>query len=132
MDKLNFYLKKIQEDNLQEIEPASMAVITGAFYAASILNLAFNTYKKYFTKAARRCKDLPSKEKALCMLNAKIEGKKAELANIKGGISKCSKVKKEPKKCVEKLKKKSQKVLKNIQFLQNRLKELGKQKYKGD
>ena len=132
MNQVDIYLNVIQEDELQEIEPATMAIITGVFYAASILNLGFKTYKTYFSKAARKCKDLPPQEKSLCMLNAKLIGRRAELAKIQGGLSKCSKVKKGPEKCVAKLRAKMEKSKQQIQFLQQRAKQLGKQKYKGD
>jgi len=132
MENLDFYLDVIQEDELQEIEPVTMAIITGVFYAASILNIGVKTYKTYFTKAARRCKDLSAKEKALCMLNAKLIGRRAELAKIQGGLTKCGKVKKDPEKCVLKLRNKMQKSKEQITFLQQRAKQLGKQQYKGD
>jgi len=133
MKELDAYLNVLQEDNLQEVEPIStMAIITGIFYAASILNISTKVYKTYFTKAARRCKDLSTKEKAMCMLNAKLLGRKAELAKVQGGLGKCSKVKKGPEKCVLKLKGKLQKVQQQIKFLQDRMKQLGQQQYKGD
>jgi hypothetical protein len=132
MDQVDNYLDVIQEGQLQEIEPVTMAIITGVFYASSVLNIGLKAYKTYFTKAARRCKDLPPQEKSLCMLNAKMLGKKAELAKLQGGMGKCSKVKKGPEKCVIKLKSKISKVNQQLQFLQKRVKQLGKQQYKGD
>ena len=133
MNELDTYLTSIQEeDQLQEIEPVTMAIITGVFYAASVLNIGLKAYKTYFTKAARRCKDLPSQEKSLCMLNAKLLGKKAELAKLQGGLGKCSKVKKGPEKCVLKLKNKMAKVNQQMKFLQQRAKQLSQQQYKGD
>jgi len=132
MNNLDTYLNVLQEDELQEIEPATMTVITGIFYAASILNIGTKIYKTYFTKAARRCKDLAPQEKALCMLNAKLIGRKAEIAKIQGGLGKCNKVKKDPEKCVLKLKGKLEKAKQQIIFLQNRIKQLGKMQYKGD
>jgi len=133
MENLDFYLEQIQEDELQEMEPLStMAIVTGVFYAASILNIGVKVYNTYFTQAARRCKDLGSQDKALCMLNAKIIGRKAELAKIQGGMSKCNKVKKTPEKCVAKLKGKMEKSKQQIIFLQNRLKQLSNQQHKGD
>lgn len=132
MNQIDNYLDLIQEDNLQEIEPVTMAVITGVFYAASIMNIGLKVYKTYYTKAAQRCKDLTSREKSLCMLNAKLVGRRAELAKLQGGLGKCGKVKKDPEKCVLKLRTKMQKSKEQIKFLQARLKQLGKQQYKGD
>lgn len=132
MNQTDVYLNLIQEEELQEIDPATMAVVTGVFYGASIANMAFKAYKVYFSKAARRCKDLPGQEKSLCMIQAKIIGKNAELAKLRGGMSKCNKVKKGPEKCLLKLKTKLSKVSQEIKFLQKRIKQLGKQKYKGD
>jgi len=133
MKELDAYLNVLQEDDLQEVEPLStMAIVTGIFYAASILNIGTKVYKTYFTKAARRCKDLSQREKALCMLNAKMLGRKAELAKVQGGMAKCGKIKKGPEKCVAKLKGKMEKSKQQLLFLQKRIKDLGAQQYKGD
>jgi len=113
---------KIVDKYLDNIQQESVTLL--AFSAASLFITAYNTYKNYLTKAARKCKDLPPREKAICMLNTKIEAKKVEFQTIKTGSSKCK-----DEKCKAKVQKKLLKISNDIKFLSNRFKELRSQKY---
>jgi hypothetical protein len=112
------------------------AVGTGAMFAPvlaavsifSAFNMAFQLYKNYFTKAARQCKDLPGKEKAVCMLRAKSLGKEAELKALKQASAKCMKTK-SPEKCKAKFNQKMSKVGGEAGFLKSRMQQLSQQKY---
>lgn len=113
-------------DTIQEVLP-----IMVAFSAASVSMGAFNLYKQHLTKAARTCRDLPAKEKSVCMLNYKLQGKKIQLAKLKDGLGKCSGLEKtKVQKCKENLTKKSKRVDDQIKFLSNRMRQLRRQKYK--
>jgi len=132
------YLEYIQENMASGLAAASgtaAAVGTGAFApilaAASIFsafNMAFQLYKNYFTKAAKQCKDLPGKEKAVCMLRAKSIGKQAELKALKQASAKCMKTK-SPEKCKAKFNQKMSKVGGEAGFLKSRMQQLSQQKY---
>jgi hypothetical protein len=87
-----------------------------------------NLYKQYFTKAARKCKDLPGKEKALCMLRAKAQAKEVQLNALKQGKQKCAKAK-DPQKCAQKFDQKMSKVGGEAGFLKSRMTQLAQQKY---
>jgi len=113
-------------DQLNEIVPLVAAGII--FSAANALIGATNLYKKNFTKAALRCKDLPEREKALCMLRAKTSAKNIQLQALKSNLLKCSKTK-NPDKCKEKIATKMQKIVNDIKFLSKRFQELKGQKY---
>jgi phenylalanyl-tRNA synthetase alpha subunit len=90
--------------------------------------MAFTLYKNYFTKAAKRCKDLPGKEKALCMLKAKAAAKEAQLNALKKASQKCMKTK-DPKKCKQKFNAKMSKVGGEQGYLKSTMLPLSKQKY---
>lgn len=122
------YVKQLQGEPLEEIEPTMMAIsaVTAAF---SITNMAFRAYKEYFNKAARRCKDLPPREKGICMVKAKLDAKKQQLAEIKRKSSDCSKTNK-PTKCRGKLSEKIKKLSDEVTFLIQRLQQLSQMQYK--
>jgi hypothetical protein len=121
------YLEKLQEEDLQEIEPTMLAI--GATSATfGILNGAFRLYKDYFNKAARACKDMPPREKSICMVKAKVDAKKSELAEIKKKASQCSKTN-NPSKCRQKLGDKVKKISDQIKFLSQRLRQLTQMRY---
>jgi len=119
MNILEDYLNEIQVQ--QEIEPLAIGVAIGA---GSLLNLSYQTYQNFFTRAARRCKNLPEKEKAICMLQSKAIAKQAELSKIKSLSGKCAKPT-----CKEKLKGKIQNISTDLSNLKNRIVQLKKQKY---
>lgn len=121
MDKVDEYL-----DQLNEVVPLVAAGII--FSAANALIGATTLYKKNFTKAALRCKDLPDREKAICMLRAKTFAKNIQLQALKSNILKCGKTK-NPEKCKEKVATKMQKIADDIKFLSKRFQELKGQKY---
>ena len=87
-----------QLNYIQELDPVTMAVLTTATLAIHATRL----YKHYFTKAALRCKDLPQKEKAICMLQSKIFALQKKSTALKTALSKCSKTK-NPQNCNYKL-----------------------------
>ena len=95
MNKLDEHL-----NHIQELEPLSIA-----FSLISLTTGATRLYKNFFTKAARRCSNLPEKEANLCMLRAKINGLKIKIKSLKMSLSKCSKTK-NPSKCLGSLKSK--------------------------
>ena len=121
------HLEKLQEDNLQEIEPTLLA-ISAVSAAFGITNGAFRLYKDYFNKAARKCKDMSPREKSLCMVKAKLDAKKEELAEIKRKASQCSKTNK-PNKCREKLGEKISKLTEQVKYLTQRLQQLSQMRY---
>jgi hypothetical protein len=127
-DKLQKYLDQLQEDNLQELEPATIA-ISAVSAAFGITNMAFRLYKDYFNKAARKCKDLPPREKGVCMLKAKLDAKKQQLSEIKKKSSDCSKTR-NPTKCRNKLSEKVKKLTEEVKFLTQRLQQLSQMEYK--
>jgi len=106
----------------------SLPYIMGAASLFSAFNMAFQLYKNYFTKAAKQCKDLPGKEKAICMLRAKALGKEAQLKALKAASAKCMKTK-SPAKCKAKFNQKMSKVGGESGFLKSRLQQLSAQKY---
>ena len=128
-DTLDKYLNKLQEDEevLQEIDPTLLA-ISATSAAFGITNMAFRLYKDYFNKAARKCKDMSPREKSICMLNAKLDAKKEQLAEIKRKASQCSKTRK-PEKCRGKLTDKVKKLTEEVTFLTQRLQQLSQMKY---
>jgi len=126
---LDSYLKQLQEDEtLQEIDPTLLA-ISATSAAFGITNMAFRVYKDYFSKAARRCKDLPAREKGVCMVKAKLDAKSEELGEIKRKSSECSKTK-NPTKCRGKLNEKVKKLTNQVNFLKQRLQQLSQMEYK--
>jgi hypothetical protein len=124
------YLKTLQEEKeeLQEIEPTLLA-ISATSAAFGITNMAFRLYKDYFNKAARKCKDLPPREKGVCMVKAKVDAKKEQLAEIKRKAAQCSKTRK-PEKCRGKLSDKIKKLTDEVKFLIQRLQQLSQMQYK--
>lgn len=121
MDYLDFYLQEIQEEEpIEEVSP-----LLAAFSAAGLLMSAYNIYKQYFTRAARACKDLPPREKGVCMWNWKLKGKQKEYMALKQGMAKCG----QNEKCKMKIGAKLQKVAQQVQFITGRVKELRGQKY---
>jgi len=120
--------KPVEEylDYLQEIEPITMIAAAASIF--SVFNIAVNLYKQYLTKAARQCKDLPGKEKALCMLRAKAKAKEIQLNAIKQGKQKCMKTK-DPQKCAQKFDQQMSKVGGEAGFLKSRMQQLAQQKY---
>jgi len=127
-DKVQKYLDELQEDSLQEIDPTILTI--SAFSAAfSITNMAFRLYKEYFNKAARKCKDLPPREKGVCMLKAKLDAKQRQLGEIKRKSADCSKTNKPPK-CRGKLSEKLKKLTDEVVFITQRLQQLSQMEYK--
>jgi hypothetical protein len=122
------YVEELQREPIQEIEPTLIA-ISATSAAFGITNMALRLYKDYFNKAARKCKDLPPREKGVCMLKAKLDSKKEQLSEIKRKSSDCSKTRK-PTKCRGKLSEKIKKLTQEVQFIVQRLQQLTQMQYK--
>ena len=122
------YVEELQGEPIQEIEPTLIA-ISATSAAFGITNMALRLYKDYFNKAARKCKDLPPREKGVCMLKAKLDSKKQQLSEIKKKSSDCSKTRK-PTKCRLKLSEKIKKLTDEVQFIVQRLQQLTQMQYK--
>lgn len=97
------------------------------YFAAMIAKMAYDFYKKNFSKFARECKGLPELEKNICMLNAKSRAKAAEVAKLKSGISGCSKAK-NPEKCKTTLTNKLNQASSTMKLTQQRMAQLKKGK----
>lgn len=113
---------------LQEMDPVTVLATVGIL---NLINLAYQTFSKNFTRAARRCTDLPDQEKAICMLNAKLESKTEQLRLLKQGNAKCFQAKENSNKCKEKIIPQIQKVQDEINVIKGRMETLKQQKYKG-
>jgi hypothetical protein len=86
--------------------------IAGLGVAALVALMAYASYKVYknfLSKAAKACSDKEGTEKKMCMKEFEIQGISAQLADMRKGLSACSKSK-DPEKCREALNKKMQKV----------------------
>jgi hypothetical protein len=119
-------MNKIVDNYLDELnEVVTLMAVGVAFSAINALIAGTNLYKKNFTKAALRCKDLPDKEKALCMLRAKILSKNIQLQSLKSSLTKCGQV----DKCKQKIADKIQKIDNDIKFLTTRFQDLKVRKY---
>ena len=118
MNKLDEHLDRIQQE---------VALMIG-ISAASLLMTAYKTYKDYLTKAARQCSGLPPKEKAICMVRAKMHASNVQLQTVKGSMAKCAKTK-DPEKCKIKLGNKVKVLAMRVRENAKRLKELKSQGY---
>jgi len=123
MNKLDEHL-----DRIQEFEPISTAVVLTVISAANLLMGATRLYKQNFTKASRACSDLETKEKAMCLLRAKILAKNTQRQYIRSNFSKCMKTK-DVNKCKIKFSSKMQKLTDEIEFYTDRLQSLKKELY---
>lgn len=113
-------------DDLQEIVP--LIAVGLAFSAANVLIGATNLYKKNFTKAALRCKDLPEREKAICMLQAKMSAKNIQLQALKSNLAKCN-TSKNPDRCKKKIVNKMQAISTDVRNVAIRYKQLKTRRY---
>jgi hypothetical protein len=127
-DIVQNYMDKLQEETLQEIDP-TLLTISAVSASFTITNMAFRAYKDYFNKAARKCKNLPPREKGVCMLKAKLDAKKEQLSKIKAKSSDCSKTN-NPTKCRGKLSEKLKKISDEVKFLTQRMQQLSQMQYK--
>jgi len=128
-DLLQQYLDSLyEEETLQEIDP-TLITISALSASFGITNMAFRLYKDYFGKAARKCKDLPAREKGVCMVKSKLDAKKQQMGLIKRKSSDCSKTR-NPTKCRGKLSEKIKKITDEVKFLTQRLQQLSQMEYK--
>lgn len=98
------------------------------YFAAMIAKMAYEFYKSSFSKFARQCKDMPGREKTICMLTAKANAKKAQINKLKSGISKCIKAR-NPEKCKQALQNKVNQASAVMKLAIQRANQIGKQKY---
>jgi 8-oxo-dGTP pyrophosphatase MutT (NUDIX family) len=129
-ESVNFYLSSLEENEglfeSEDEEPIITEVMPALFqiYIGVMLGkLALDTYKNYFSKAARACKGMPGGEKGICMLRAKATGKEKALEKLKAGISKCGRDR-NPEKCRSQVNAKISKLSTEIGYLNQRQKEL--------
>ena len=124
MNKLDKHL-----DRIQEFDPVTLAAVGTTIGAVNLILFSTRTYKDYFTKAARQCSGLPPKEKAICMVRAKILATNVQLQKLKGSMSKCAKAK-SAEKCKMKVGAKVKSLALTVRDLADRLKQLKTQEYK--
>lgn len=79
--------------------------VAAAGVAALVITLAFKTYKRFLSKAARACKQFAFDAKTSCMNKYKRDALKAQVGELTKGKAKCSKSN-NPTKCAEKINKK--------------------------
>ena len=115
------------DEQLKRIQTNEIALMT-SLTIVSLTMAAVRLYKDYLTKAALRCGGIPDKEKAICMLHAKVYAKKAQLQSLTGAVGKCTKVK-NPEACKVKMVTKIKQLNREIENLSNRVKELKGRKY---
>jgi len=108
MDKVQTYLDKIQQ------EQVALVLSVGG-----LLMTAYRLYKDYLTRAARACANLDPKEKRLCMLRFKIDGKRRQLTALTSLLSKCRQTKK-PDECVDKLRQKIETCRQQVDYFRER------------
>jgi 8-oxo-dGTP pyrophosphatase MutT (NUDIX family) len=122
---LDFYLTALQEDPIT-VGGALMTagnVLLKVYIGAMLIKLAKDVFKLNFTKLGRQCKDYPGGERAICIMRAKMQAKKAEIAKLKDGIEKCGKDK-DPEACRRKVKGRMDAIQKEVSFMERRLGEL--------
>ena len=108
MDKVQTYLDKIQQEQI-------MLVLS----VGGLLMTAYRLYKDYLTKAARACANLDPKEKRLCMLKYKIDGKRKQLVTLTSLLSKCRQTK-NPDECLNKLRQKIEVCKQQLDYFRER------------
>jgi len=108
MDKVEAYLDKIQQEQI-----ALVLSIGG------LLMTAYRLYKDYLTRAARACANLDPKEKRLCMLKYKIDGKRKQLATLTSLVAKCRQTK-NPDECLDKLRQKIESCRQQLDYFRER------------
>lgn len=93
-------------------------VLGAAALAALAIYASYKTYKRFFSKAAKACAKLPSKQKTACMKKFQADAIGKQIQDLTASIAGCAKVK-NPEKCkvgiqnkINKLKIKQAKVLK--------------------
>jgi len=75
------------------------AVVIGATVLAAILTYAaVKTYQRYWSKAGAACRGRSGKEKTVCLKKYRVNALKAQLIDLKKGMTACTKSQ-DPKKC---------------------------------
>lgn len=116
-------------NHIQEIDPLTLAIVGTTIGAANLIMMASRTYKEYYTKGARQCSGLPSKEKSVCMLRAKMYATNLKLQKLKSSSNQCNKAK-DINNCKTKMSAKIKQTNRQLQDTTARLKQLKAQAYK--
>ncbi len=101
--------------------PPEAAIAT----AAALVGVGI--FSRFFTKAAKACKKLPSKQKTICMFEYKIKGYQLQISTLKKYIPQCRKDK-NPLECKAKILEKIEKIERKILVVRSQLQDY-KQKY---
>jgi hypothetical protein len=119
--------KKAAEPSLVDKASAkgqeAIQAVGGAGNAAAIAALSVGAitagvlaYKRFFSKAARACKDKSGKEKSACMRSYKAQGKQAEIGVLTAKLSSC----KNNPKCINRIKARIVKAKGEVQALKSK------------
>ena len=108
---------KYIKDNPMEI----LAVAAVGVVIAGIITSGTIVYKRYLSKAGRSCKGKSGKERSNCMKQYKINGREAQIKQLRSGLSACSKSK-NPSKCKSKVSAKIKKVEDKIKKMKAKIK----------
>lgn len=117
-ERLDAYLRFIQEDEIVSEVIPKMGVSTALFVVPMALSLANKAYKKFIDKAERTCKDYTGLEKTKCLKRYRAKGVKVKILTLNKGKGMCGKDK-NPEACRSKLTNKISKLqskLKMIEF----------------
>ena len=117
-ERLDAYLRLIQEDEVVSEVVPKVGVSTALFVVPMALNLAAKSYKAIFDKAAKVCKDYTGMDKTKCLKRFKAQGVKAKMGALNKAKGMCGKDK-NPEACRSKLTNKISKLqakLKMIEF----------------
>lgn len=107
------YLNYLQEDDLYE------------FIVLPTLALAYKTYQRFWSNAAKNCNDKSFTKKSLCMVRYRIKALNMIKPELQKGLNQCSKSDNQ-KKCEEKIRKRIEKVNKRSEKLQSKMMSLQK------
>lgn len=76
--------------------------LAAAVIAAAAITLAYKSYKRFFSKAAKACSHYSGNQKTNCMTKYKKQAMTSQVSFLKKGMSQCSKSK-DPTKCKQKI-----------------------------
>lgn len=84
---------------------ATVTTLGSVVVAALVITLAYKTYKRFLSKAARACNNKGGAEKTSCMNKYKKHATQIRIKDLQKGTAACSKTK-SPEKCKQKIQKK--------------------------
>jgi hypothetical protein len=91
-------LKFVKEASLKDLKELLteevLTIVTAAAFTGVLIAAALETYREYFSKAAKLCKHTgwTSIERHLCIIDEEVKGKQKQISSLKGATSKCSKL----------------------------------------